>query len=261
MIPKSPLMYLTLPLALALGLIWFRRKKVHCDTGGGKKKPVNDSAQAIANESDLNKIFLQQQQRQANGKRHDFKHSLSVPIGKSTSSPTALNKQQHTSPLNNNDSFDLKFGKSAPIDITPNKTSPSRNQKLNDKQAAIDAEELKSKIQDAELKTLNSIEEHSFESVDLPGSIGCRRRFSFTIKSQEPAIVIKASNMADSKSPQSSFEDVPVTSADDGKKLKKQIKPEKTEKLVTKVNVTKTEQKKKIDQKESRTILTTITTI
>lgn len=231
MIPKSPLMYLTLPLALAFGLIWFRRKKVHCDTGG--KKSNNERSQSLGGESDLNNTINQ------NGKRYDLKHSLSVPIGKSPSA------KQQTSPSNNNDSFDFKFGKSAPIDITPNKTSPTR--KSCDK--PVNAEELKSKIQDVELKALNSIEEHSFESVDLPGSIGCRRRFSFTIKSQEPAIVVKASNM---DSPQSSFGDVPVTFSEDGKKTKTSGKAVTNEKAAVKVTVTKNESKKKGEQKESK---------
>lgn len=241
MIPKSPLMYLTLPLALAFGLIWFRRKKVHCDSGG-EETPTKDKSASITCDTTLDNPST------PNGKRHDFKHSVSVPIGKSTSG------KQQASTLNNNESFDFKFGKSAPIDITPNKTSPSRN-KNSDKQT-VDAEELSKKIQEAELKALNSIEEHSFESVDLPDSVGCRRRFSFTIKSQEPAIVIKASNMADEKSPQSSFGDVPVTFSEDGKKSKTNARADKIEKPAVKANATKTEQKKKSEPKKEAKIST-----
>lgn len=225
-------MYLTLPLALAFGLIWYRRKKVHCDTGGGREKARPKSS-----------LDEHKEELVLSGNRHDLKHSLSVPIGRSPA------KAEQTSPLNNNDSFDLRLGKSAPIDITPNKISPLRN-KVSDKQT-IEEEESKNKDQGADATGLNSIEEHSFESVDLPSSISCRRRFSFTIKSQEPAVVIKASNMADSKSPQSSFEDVPVTSLDGDRKNinKNSTKVEKLEKNVKRVGVLKAEPKKKGDQK------------
>lgn len=207
---KSPLLYLTFPLALAFGLIWFRRKKVHCDSGGkANKKNINIT---------LNK------------KRADFKHSVSLPIGKSSTGN------------NNNDSVDFKFGKSAPIDITPNKISPIRNQSC-DKQT-VDAEVLNKKIQEADLKTLKLIEESSCESPNLPSSPPCRRRFSFTIRSQEPPIVIKASNMADENSPQSSFGDVPVTFSEDGKKSKKSPRPEKTENSIVKSSPKKAEEKK-----------------
>lgn len=173
---------MTIPLALALGLIWFRRKKCLCDSGGVKK--VSSKSQLAANSSDSEPAGV------ISEKRVDLKHSISLPIGNTP--------QKHSiSPLNNNDTFDFKFGKSAPIDITPHKTSPTRK---SDPPAENE-------------NKLNSIEESSCDSVDLPGSVTCRRRFSFTIKTNEPAIVVKASEMIVNKSPQSSFETSPPSSA------------------------------------------------
>lgn len=175
MVLKHPIILVTIPLALALGLIWFRRKKIHRDSGGSKKACSDSEKKELSGSVETN---------EAQEKRVDLKHSISLPIG---STPKKL-----TSPsLNNNDSFDFKFGKSAPIDITPHKTSPTRKTDSNSK---------------AKIEILNSIEENSLDSVDLPGSVNCRRRFSFTIKTNEPAIVVKASTMDVNKSPQSSFE-------------------------------------------------------
>lgn len=180
MVLKNPFVLVTIPLALALGLIWFRRKKIHCDTGG-KKEPISEKT--------LN-TNLESNSAKTNQSHPDLKHSISLPIGstpKKLSSPT----------LNNNDSFDFKFGKSAPIDITPHKTSPTRSKN------GSNASDEKNKTE-----VLNSIEENSLDSVDLPGSITCRRRFSFTIRTNEPAVVVKASTMDVNKSPQSSFENL-----------------------------------------------------
>lgn len=175
MVLKSSLAFVTIPFALALTLIWFRRKKIHCDTGGEEKKPVSETnltKRVEINSSDLNERL---------------KQSISLPID---STP-----KKSPSPINNNESFDFKFGKSAPIDITPHKTSPSRSKNNSNESDDKNKNDI-----------LNSIEESSLDSVDLPGSITCRRRFSFTIKTNEPAIVVKASNMDVNKSPQSSFE-------------------------------------------------------
>lgn len=193
---KNPYVLVTLPLAFAFGLIWLRRKKIHRDSGGRTKSADTNSEEAVG--------AVAESPTKSNGDcgtRPDFKHSQSMPIGGCT--PV----KKSSSPSNNNDSFDFKFGKSAPIDITPHKTSPSRSKGSDPK--PVDADELKSKIQDVEYKTLNSIEEHSFDSVDLPGSADCKGRFSFTniVKSHEPAVVVKASNMITNKSPQSSFGD------------------------------------------------------
>lgn len=191
MIFKNPLLFVTFPLALALSVIWFRRKKL-CDTGGEKRLDSEKTTQAVTATSESNNSASKDQHR-------DLKHSISVPIG---STPKKLHS---ASALNNNDSFDFKFGKSAPIDITPHKTSPTRS-----KHGSNDSED-KNK-NDA----LNSIEENSLDSVDLPGSITCRRRFSFTIRTNEPPVVVKASAMDANdvnKSPQSSFETLPMGDA------------------------------------------------
>lgn len=201
MVLKTPIVLVTIPLALALGLIWFRRKKIHCDSGGTANKnstPNKPNLSAKSNgscsDSDLNKS----QERHS-----DLKHSISLPIG---STPKKLSSSPA---LNNNESFDFKFGKSAPIDITPHKTSPKRISNNNiDNSSEIDMKNSNGDTSD-NTKLLNSIEENSFESVDLPGSISCRRRFSFTIKTNEPAVVVKAFAMDArdvNKSPQSSFE-------------------------------------------------------
>lgn len=181
MVLKNPLVLVTIPLALALSLIWFRRKKVHCDTGGDKRSSSEKTF----------KTSLESDRETVNG-RIDLKHSISVPIGNTP-------KKLASKALNNNDSFDFKFGKSAPIDITPHKTSPTRS-----KSGSNDSD--KNKDDGSDYKALNSIEENSVDSVDLPGSITCRRRFSFTIRTNEPAVVVKASTMDVRNSPQSSFE-------------------------------------------------------
>lgn len=175
MVLRNPFVLVTIPLALALSLIWFRRKKIHCDSSGSKVETSDKTLDKNFESNSANKTEL----------RSDLKHSISLPIG---STPKKLS----SSALNNNESFDFKFGKSAPIDITPHKTSPSRS-KDGSKESDKD-------------KVLNSIEENSLDSVDLPGSITCRRRFSFTIRTNEPAVVVKASTMDVDKSPQSSFE-------------------------------------------------------
>lgn len=194
MVFKGSLIYVTLPLALAIGLIWFRRKKIHCDSGG--KSTVDQEKNS--NKTKTQDVETNDQKADSNNLRSDIKHSNSVPIG-GAGGNNLVNNSHNVSPSGSkpksNDSSDFKFGKSAPIDITPNKATPSRNKS---------AEKL-----DEKRDTLNSIEEHSFDSVDLPGSLECRRRFSFgtTIKSNEPAVVVKASTIDVHKSPQSSFGD------------------------------------------------------
>lgn len=177
MVLKNPLILVSIPFALALSLIWFRRKKIHCDSGGEKE---------AASETKTSNTNLASNSAKTSEPRVDLRHSISLPIG---STPKKLS----SSALNNNDSFDFKFGKSAPIDITPHKTSPSRSKNGSNES-------------DKNKPELNSIEENSLDSVDLPGSITCRRRFSFTIRTNEPAVVVKASTMDVNKSPQSSFE-------------------------------------------------------
>lgn len=156
MIPKRPLLYLTSGLALAMGLLWFRRKKsIHCDTGGKSC----DSSQM--NDTKADKSYL-------NGH---------------TTLPIDCIHDSRVIP-------ETKLGKSAPIDINPNRISPIQ---LTDKQ--IDAEILKVKIQDTELKKLNSIEEQDAESIspiDLPDSFERKRlsfKFNRSICDEEPIIV------------------------------------------------------------------------
>lgn len=209
MVLKHPLIYVTIPLALVLGLIWFRRKKNQCDSGGSKKSSSDlEKPKSIENATNTNKV---------KEKRIDLRHRFSLPIG---STP-----KQFTSPsINNNESFDFKFGKSAPIDITPHKTSPSR----------------KSSDPKDKSEVLNSIEENSLDSVDLPGSVNCRRRFSFTIRTNEPPIVVKASTMDVNKSPQSSFETLKTPPPSCGMNMvanKKTQEKEKNHKQASKIEV------------------------
>lgn len=187
---RNPFVLITLPLAFAFGLVWFRRKKVHCDTGGDEDLPEKSSARK--NSTEPNKKSSEEDRL-----RPAFEHSVSLPI---ESTPI---KKNSLTPGNNNDSFDFKFGKSAPIDITPQKTSPSRMKNSGDRTSADN--NCSKSIE------FNSIEEHSFDSIDLPGSID--RRFSATniVRSREPAVVVKANKMVNNNSPQSSFEVVSQT--------------------------------------------------
>lgn len=172
MIPKRPLVYLTLPgVAIMLGLLWYRRKKnnIHCDTGG--KSSV---AQA---EDEMQKIKVNRTLQQSK--------SMTIQTDKKR-----------------NNNTEAKICKSAPIDINPRRGSPV---KITDQQ--IDVDILKIKIQDNEQKILNSIEENDCESLspELPDSVE-RRKFSFSLKKtqkQEP-VVIKATT-APKISPKHSF--------------------------------------------------------
>lgn len=190
MIPKRSLVYLTLPgIALMLGLLWFRRKKnsIHCDTGGKSAETLAEDEKKTRNTST----------------NRSLQHSNSLPI-------------QLDKPRNHN--IDAKMCKSAPIDINPKRGSPV---KISDQQ--IDADILKIKIKDNEQKTLNSIEEHDFESlspVDLPDSVDLRR-FSFSLKKtpkQEP-VIIKATT-APKISPKHSFPESNCTDNIDNVKMK-----------------------------------------
>lgn len=176
MIPKRPLVYLTLPgVALMLGLLWFRRKKnnIHCDTGG-------KSSEIQAADEDIQKTKI----------NRTLQQSKSMTI-------------QSDKKRNNNNTEAAKICKSAPIDINPRRGSPV---KITDQQ--IDVDILKIKIQDNEQKMLNSIEENDCESLspELPDSVE-RRKFSFSLKKtqkkQEP-VVIKATT-APKISPKHSF--------------------------------------------------------
>lgn len=188
MVFKRHLLFLSLPsLALALGLVWFRRKRsIDCDTGGHSK---TTSSCNNSTEVDTTKAANNQKQNKSSNQ------NIALPIG----SNNAGNKTE-SSP-------ETKLGKSAPIDIIPNSRSPPFNKSQEQR---IDPELLTSKIIDSEYKTLKSIEEQEFESlspIDLPDSIE-RRRFSFTPKiirtDLEQPVIVKAS-MAAKISPKNSF--------------------------------------------------------
>lgn len=185
MIFRRHLLYLSLPsIAFVLGLVWFRRKRItHCDTGG---KPTSD----IGEKSSCNSVTKEEEEKIKIKKNPDFKHSQSLQI----------NQKKEV------DSNDNKFGKSAPINIIPNRSPPIKN---NDT------------IQESVIQTknnkeieLNSISEQEFDSVspiDLPDSLE-RRNFSFStqnIKMEEP-IVVKATVPA-KISPKNSFVETKYT--------------------------------------------------
>lgn len=216
MIFKNPIVLVTIPFALALSIIWFRRKKL-CDTGGddqsGSKKSTNTREETVEKQQQQN---TEQLNHTNDSNQRDLTHSISVPIGGGVCNSTPLKKSATTpATLNNNEFSDFKFGKSAPIDITPHKTSPTRSKNgSNESDGEKAAEGITNKNDGLDFK-LNSIEESSLDSVDLPGSITCRRRFSFTIRTNEPPVVVKASAMDAkdvNKSPQSSFEALNSTS-------------------------------------------------
>lgn len=216
---RNPFVLVTLPLAFAFGLIWFRRKKIHCDTGGKDSQAEKVTAKSLSSSQSDSSIRKTGEE----AARPVFEHSHSVPIG---STPT---KKPYLSPGNNNDTFDFKFGKSAPIDITPHKTSPSR-MKAAEKNPAEPAD----KAKDIEL---NSIEEHSFDSIDLPGSVNRRFSTTNTVRSHEPAVVVKANNMV--ISPQSSFEVTSKTPSPPSRtsSVEKAEKPDKADAKKLEVNV------------------------
>lgn len=174
MIFKRHLLYLSLPsLAFVLGLVWFRRKRItHCDTGG---KPISDNETLETNST-------KQVEEKTIKKTPDFKHSQSLQINQ---------KKEF-------DSNDNKFGKSAPINIIPNRSPPFKNPDTIQTDPILIKQEI----------ILNSIEEHDFDSVspiDLPDSLE-RRNFTFStqnIKMEEP-IIVKASVPA-KISPKNSF--------------------------------------------------------
>lgn len=183
MVFRSQVALITIPIVFALGVIWFRRKKVHSDSGGKKSTDTTAKLNTAANNNDNTTEDTQTDQTQ----------SICVPSEQSPCKPK-------TTPPN-------RFGKSAPIDITPHKTSPKRTASTTAAPAEAKGAE-DGKAEDG--KALNSIEESSScDSVDLPGSSNCRRRFSYTIRTNEPRVIVKATHMDArdlNKSPQSSFE-------------------------------------------------------
>lgn len=219
MVFKNPLILVTIPLALALSVIWFRRKKL-CDTGGDSREKTATTVSSTTN-SELNRG-----NNTNNDQHRDLKHSISVPIG---NTPKKLN---------------TSLGKSAPIDITPHKTSPTRSKNGSN--------ESNDKNDGSDYKALNSIEENSLDSVDLPGSINCRRRFSFTIRTNEPQVVVKATAMDAkdvNKSPQSSFETLITSPTNDAKPSAPKAISSKSTPITTSSKVKNSEKKAKNEKK------------
>ncbi|XP_053684070.1 A-kinase anchor protein 1, mitochondrial [Sabethes cyaneus] len=191
MVNGRPLLLLTVPgLAIIVGLIWFRRKKFFGLDSGGKKSiseclTMNNCGQKL---NPLEDSIM------------DVKHTDSLPI-----SPVSIKndpgKHQSVS------SSSSCSGKSAPIDIIPNIRSPP---KVSDQQ--FDAELLKLKIEESDMKHLRLIEEQddysSFESpVNLPGTADRYQnfiKFNESFKPTPEPVVVKA-NMTAKISPKSSF--------------------------------------------------------
>lgn len=192
MVNGRPLLLLTLPgLAIIVGLVWFRRKKIFGLDSGGKKSVseylITDNCVQRLSSVDDSCIT-------------DVKHTDSLPI-----SPASI---KHDAGKNQSlSSSSSCSGKSAPIDIIPNIRSPP---KTSDQQ--FDAELLKLKIEESDIRQLRLIEEQddysSFESpVHLPGTADRYQnfiKFNESFKPISEPVVVKASITA-KVSPKSSF--------------------------------------------------------
>lgn len=181
-----PLLFLTVPgLAIIIGLVWFRRKKIFGSDSGGKNNVSECST--VSNNVDDNCMT-------------DVKHTDSLPI-------SPANMKNDTGKNQSLSSSSSCSGKSAPIDIIPNIRSPP---KISDQQ--FDAELLKLKIEESDIRHLRLIEEQddysSFESpVNLPGTADRYQnftKFDETFKSTSEPVVVKASITA-KISPKASF--------------------------------------------------------
>lgn len=187
MVSGRPLLYLSLPsLAIIIGLVWFRRKKfIGFDSGG--KTPADENSECVEK---ADKSIHGEEECHA----IDLKHTESLPINPSPNDKDESSKNQSSS------SSSSCSGKSAPIDIVSNTRSPP---KFSDQQ--LDAELLKLKIEESDIRNLRLIEEQddfsSFESpVNLPGTVDRFQNFNKFDKSFEPQmepVVVKA------KSPES----------------------------------------------------------
>lgn len=187
MVTGRPLLYLSLPsLAIIIGLVWFRRKKfIGFDSGG--KTPADENSECVEK---ADKSIHGEEECHA----IDLKHTESLPINPSPNDKDESSKNQSSS------SSSSCSGKSAPIDIVSNTRSPP---KFSDQQ--LDAELLKLKIEESDIRNLRLIEEQddfsSFESpVNLPGTVDRFQNFNKFDKSFEPQmepVVVKA------KSPES----------------------------------------------------------
>lgn len=187
MVSGRPLLYLSLPsLAIIIGLVWFRRKKfIGFDSGG--KNPTEGNSESVETADKTTHV-----EEECQG--IDLKHTESLPITPSANDKDESSKNQSSS------SSSSCSGKSAPIDIISNTRSPP---KFSDQQ--LDAELLKLKIEESDIRNLRLIEEQddfsSFESpVNLPGTVDRFQSFNKFDKSFEPQmepVVVKA------KSPES----------------------------------------------------------
>lgn len=192
------MLYLSLPgLALIIGLVWFRRKKiVGFDTGG--KSTSEGGAESVATTDDSKSTCEAEKQDGDFGKQTE-----SLPITPSANLKHDSGKNQSSSASSSSSCS----GKSAPIDIVSNTRSPP---KFSDQQ--LDAELLKLKIEESDIRNLRLIEEQddysSFESpVNLPGTVDRYKnfnRFNRGLEPQTEPVVIKAS-MTAKISPQNSF--------------------------------------------------------
>lgn len=230
---KRHLLFLSLPsLALALGLVWFRRKRsIDCDTGGDSKSSNQTSSETSNTKSSKS---------DKNSKNRSSNQNIKLP---NDSNNIGGGIKTELSP-------ETKLGKSAPIDIIPNTRSPPYNKNQDQR---IDPELLTNKIKDSEYKTLKSIEEQDFESIsssiDLPDSVE-RRNFSFTTRiirtDLEQPVIIKAS-MAAKISPKNSFaeskytEECPLDQRDSANhspvdEIQKEEEEEKVQNDITKNN-------------------------
>ncbi|XP_055523609.1 A-kinase anchor protein 1, mitochondrial [Wyeomyia smithii] len=182
-----PSLLLTLPgLAIIVGLVWFRRKKIFgIDTGG--TNCVSDKCDQKLDSADENCTI-------------NVKHTDSLQISHSCMT-NEFGKSQSLS------SSSSCSGKSAPIDIVPNTRSPP---KISDQQ--FDVELLKLKIEESDMKHLRLIEEQddysSLESVaNLPRTAERYQNFKKideSFKSTLEPVIVKAS-IAAKISPKTSF--------------------------------------------------------
>lgn len=186
-----PLLYLCLPsLAIIIGMVWFRRKKfIGFDSGG---KECKENCTKVDKSLEL--------RIEASG--NDVKQSESLPIAPSINVDDEASKNQASS------SSSSCSGKSAPIDIVSTTRSPP---KFSDQQ--LDAELLKLKIEESDIRNLGLIEEQedysSFESPDnLPATLDHRyqpfNKFNKSRYAQIQPVVVKASLTA-KVSPNNSF--------------------------------------------------------
>lgn len=195
MVNGRPLLYLSLPsLAIIIGLVWFRRKKfIGFDSGGKKIADENVESSEISYKTN-----------------HDGDKSVGIDLKQTESLPitsSANGKGEECGKNQSSSSSSSCSGKSAPIDIISNTRSPP---KFSDQQ--LDAELLKLKIEESDIRNLRLIEEQddysSFESpVNLPGTVERFQNFNNFDELDEPQtepVVVKASMMA-KISPKNSF--------------------------------------------------------